>query len=93
MMVELELLVVECEDELELLVVEWEDELVFEWEDELELLVVECEDEVGLLVVEELLETVVDFTPLVEDTWPVPLIIPVGLKEPDGCANPVPVSM
>ena len=75
--VELELLVVECEDELE-------------------LLVVECDDDLVLLVTEDkLLETIDVFALLVgdtsapvEDAWPLPLILPVGLKEPDECGNP-----
>lgn len=77
--VKLELLVVECEDEAWLLATEWEEEL--------EVLVVE----------KELVDTAVPFTLLVGDTrvsdddiWPVPLWIPVGLKDPDECGKPEP---
>lgn len=56
---------------------------------ELVLLVVECEDELGLLVVEEeLLKTEVVLTLLAGNTWPLPSMLPVGLKESDECGKP-----
>jgi len=62
---------------------------------ELELLV--AAEEGLLMAEEELLEIAVPFTLLIGDTsvpvgdaWPVPLMLPVGLKEPDECGMPEP---